>query len=234
MVPCFAMSESSWDYATDMVRRFLAKPARLQHLMERLSVEEDGGKRRACQALLYGTVRHLSLLEAALGTFLKKKPKPRLYARLLVASFEILRDPAKSAQVVDHAVEQIKRKCSRVEVGLANAVLRKVGPRLAELQVGALSTARDLAVRYSHPEWMVERWLRQFEFSEVESYLEWNQSESELFVLALGEVQGKELEKLGFVLRKAPYFKAPRRDWSLMQKALDHNCLLYTSDAADE
>ncbi len=221
MVRCFAMSGSSWEYATDMVRRFLAKPARLQHLMERLPIEEDGGKRRACQALLYGTVRHLSLLESGLAAFLKKKPKPKLYSGLLVASYEIFRDSDRSALVVDHAVEQIKRQCSRVEAGLANAVLRKMDRRLRELREGRSSDSESLATRFSHPVWMVERWLEQFELGEVQRLLEWNQSEPDLYVLPLGESKRAKLLERGFEPWKEDYLKAPDGGWSRVQEALD-------------
>lgn len=223
MVPDLAMNGSSWEYATEMVRRFLAKPARLQHLMERLPVEEDGGKRRACQALLYGTVRHLRLLEDALAAFLKKKPKPKLYSRLLVASFEIFSEPEKRALIVDHAVERIKKACSRHEAGLANAVLRKVGPRLDALRIEFPETADGLARRFSYPNWMVDRWVGQFGIENTVKLLEWNEREPDLIVRSLSKRADAQLLEVGFEATEWPrYFRLTGR-WSDARAALADN-----------
>lgn len=141
----------------------------------------DAGKRRACQSLLFGTVRHIRLLERALDAFLRQRPKPGLWASLLVASRELMENPERGAKIVHHAVGKIGERFSKAEKGLANAVLRKVALRLPELLSSEATTPEDLAWRYSHPEWLVRRWISQFGWTDAVAFLEWNQAEAAVF-----------------------------------------------------
>lgn len=215
------MSDTSWDLAADLLKRFLVKPARLQHLMERLPVGVDDGKRRSCQWLLYGSVRHLSFLDSCLNSFLKKKPKPGLRSYLLLASYEILARPEHRAKVVNHAVTCIRSQYSKGEAGLANAVLRKMGKKVDESLIEFPKTVAGLAVRYSHPEWMVARWVSQFGVEATQELLEWNELEPELFVRSLGS-QSSLLEQTdGFVSTEWEGYLKLEGDWSKAKHALD-------------
>ncbi len=145
--------------------------------MERLSPDLDPAVRRSCQRLLYGSVRHLGLIENGLNSFLKKKPRPGLQAHLVVASFELMSQPERRSQVVDHAVSQVGRRFSKAEAGLTNAVLRKMADFLPELLNKPIKTVSGLAQRFSHPDWLVERWVKAFGFEDTEAFLTWNQKE---------------------------------------------------------
>lgn len=175
------MEKDSWNVAVELVARFQKKPARLSHLLERMPEDWDAGRRRSCQSLLFGTVRHLRLLEKALRDNLRRQPKPGVWASLLVATRELMQDPERSAKIVHHAVAQVGRKYSQAEKGLANAVLRKAPESLRRRMDETVTSAPDLAWRYSHPEWRIERWLEQFGLEETRALLEWNQREPELF-----------------------------------------------------
>ncbi|HAT59853.1 MAG TPA: hypothetical protein DCS60_03660, partial [Opitutae bacterium] len=120
------MNDSSWSCAVELTSRFLNKPARLSHLLERLSADMDPGSRRRCQFLLFGVVRNLSFLESNLDAFLRKRPRLGMWAAFLVTSYELMANLGKSAQIVDYAVGRIGKKFSKSEKALANAVLRKV------------------------------------------------------------------------------------------------------------
>ncbi|MCH6257797.1 methyltransferase domain-containing protein [Puniceicoccaceae bacterium K14] len=214
------MSDTSWDLAAGLLQRFLAKPARLQHLMERLPIGLDDGKRRSCQWLLYGSVRHLSFLDNCLNSFLKKKPKLGLRSYLLLASFEILVRPEHRAKAVNHAVSCIRSRYSKAEAGLANAVLRKMGAKLDESLTNFPKTVPGLAIRYSHPEWMVKRWVGQFGVEETQELLAWNEQEPELFVRSLEEDAGAILRNAGFgETAWSGYYKL-EGEWSSASKAL--------------
>jgi 16S rRNA (cytosine967-C5)-methyltransferase len=100
----------------------------------------------------------------------------------LLAGFELLEagpapaDPGLTARIVHHAVERTKELASPAEARLVNAVVRKIAGRFAEAnEPPRLTTAPALAEWFSHPEWLVTRWLRQFGAAGTRALLEWNQ-----------------------------------------------------------
>ncbi len=77
------------------------------------------------------------------------------------------RVPAHAA--VGEAVELAKRSRKRSAAGLVNAVLRRIageakisGADLEKLLPPEASMSRRAAIRYSHPEWLVARWISRF------------------------------------------------------------------------
>lgn len=217
------MSDTSWDFAADLLKRFLVKPARLQHLMERLPSGLEDGKRRTAQWLLYGSVRHLELLDSCLNSFLKKKPKIGLKSYLLLASYEILARPEHRAKVVNHAVACIKHKYSKSEAGLANAVLRKMGPKLDDALLHFPKTIPGFATRFSHPEWMVARWAKQFGVDDTQKLLEWNEQEPELIVRSLSDAASEKLAGSGFEATAWDGYFRLKGEWGDAKEALEGN-----------
>ncbi len=222
-------SATSWDCSVEMLTAFAKQPARLSHLMERVPAGMSSGVRRACQSRLYGTVRHIRFLEKALDSFVKKRPKPVLWASLLLASRELMESPDKCAKIVHHAVEEIGKSCSRAEKGLANAVLRKIPAKLEELARLPVARASDMAWHYSHPQWLVESWLAQFGEQETLELLRWNQSEPELFCRWQGELE--ELPCL-----KATdwdgYFSIEKKGWSRAMERVEDGRLYIQNPGA--
>ena len=103
--------------------------------------------------LLYGTLRHLRLLDAALAPRLKRPDKlpTFVYDALCLASYDILLRDTPRFAAVNEWVGIIKQKQPRL-AGLANAVLRRV-----ELPEDA-----PAAVRYSVPDWLFDTWQQHF------------------------------------------------------------------------
>jgi 16S rRNA (cytosine967-C5)-methyltransferase len=103
---------------------------------------------------------------------------------LLVAGFELIEggDEHHVARVVHHAVEQAKTLASPPEARLVNAVVRKLATALAtETPPPKLATAEQLALYFSHPLWLVKRWLAQFGAQSTRQLLEWNQHPSTVY-----------------------------------------------------
>jgi 16S rRNA (cytosine967-C5)-methyltransferase len=143
----------------------------------------EGQERARCQHLLFGVVRNLARLEAELGALIPRKPRARLQAVLLVAGFELLEagavpvEEGKAARIVHHAVFQAKQLLSPAEVRLVNAVLRQLAgaPGLHAAPPPNEAGAADLARFYSHPAWLVQRWLALFGGDATRQLLQWNQ-----------------------------------------------------------
>ncbi len=212
------MNDSSWSCAVELTSRFLNKPARLSHLLERLPADLDPGSRRRCQFLLFGVVRNWSLLEASLDSFLKKRPRLGLWASLLVASYELMANPEKGPKIVDHAVGRVGKAFSVSEKSMANAVLRKVAARLEEMQTATPGGPAELAIRYSHPSWLIDRWIAQFGLEDTRRLAAWNQSEPGLYLLPLKRSEG---DAVGDPAPWPPYRDASDADWAEVTWALE-------------
>lgn len=161
-----------------MASEFQRKPFKV----EGLPVSPGSGgvlERRRAHRLLYGFLRWRDSLRKVIEPWLKRRPRPRLEALLLLAAYE-LADARASARpaIVHHAVGLAKRHLSMGEARLANAILR----RFADL---ALTTA-DLSNESAHPSWLVERWRGEFGNEATEELLEWNQREPKLYACREG------------------------------------------------
>jgi 16S rRNA (cytosine967-C5)-methyltransferase len=127
--------------------------------------------------LVYGVLRNRSLLDRLLQVCchapLSSLDQPVLQA-LRLGAYQILflsRIPPRAA--IYESVEIVKGRRLRSAGALVNAVLRHVSKEKLEdlLSRGATDSADSLAWRYSHPEWMVKRWLSRLNFSTALSIL---------------------------------------------------------------
>jgi 16S rRNA (cytosine967-C5)-methyltransferase len=171
-----------WEAAVGLTERWLARGERVDALLEGLPTALVGQERARAQQLFYGVVRWSGRLEAALQGLMARPPRPKVRAVLLLAGFEIL-DGGEPAKVIHHAVEKAKTVCSAKEAGLVNAVARKLAQKLSE-QAAAKSpddSVGGLATHWSHPDWLVGRWLQQFGAANTRKLLEWNQQPAPVY-----------------------------------------------------
>jgi 16S rRNA (cytosine967-C5)-methyltransferase len=75
---------------------------------------------------------------------------------------------------IHESVELVKRARKRSAAPFANAVLRKLPSVRPQLLPTAMS-ARDLAQRYSHPEWLVARWVEAYGLENSEMICSYDQ-----------------------------------------------------------
>jgi 16S rRNA (cytosine967-C5)-methyltransferase len=134
---------------------------------------EDAG---LATELALGVLRWQRLLDFAIDRYLKKPASTadvqvRIALRLGVYQLFFLdRVPARAA--VHESVELVKRARKRSAATLVNAVLRKAAKEpfpgnspadaVARLLPADLPLAERLGIQFSHPTWMVERWVRNF------------------------------------------------------------------------
>lgn len=81
--------------------------------------------------------------------------------------------------VVNEAVNLTKRQSwDRKASGTVNAVLRKIISNRLSLPVPeiTLDTSTRLAVKYSHPEWLIKRWIKDFGLANTKKLMEYNNS----------------------------------------------------------
>jgi len=175
---------TAWSAAVKLLERWLENHERVDALLDSLSRTMPAQDRGRCQSLLFGAVRNLGRIDAHLTKLIERTPRARLKAVLLIAGFELIEggDEHHVARVVHHAVEQTKTLASPAEARMVNAVVRKLALALAtETEPAKLAGAAQLAAFYSHPEWLVRRWLAQFGAQSTRQLLEWNQHPSKVY-----------------------------------------------------
>ncbi len=167
----WAPESQAWDRAVVQIERYLRRPSKLGDQWELSDSDAPSGHQRW---LVWGVFRHWLRFNDLLNRRLRRPPRPRIQALLLVALAELeIADAARTAQVIHFAVEKAKR-LSAAEGRLVNAVLRGIlrdpPPR------------DDLAWRSSHPDWLVERWGEFFDEESLAALMEWNQRPAEYFL----------------------------------------------------
>jgi 16S rRNA (cytosine967-C5)-methyltransferase len=178
---------TAWPAAARLVARWLERRERVDELLETLGGSLTGAERARCQHLVFGVVRHFGRIEAALNRLIAHPPRFSTRGVLFVAGFELIEAGSKSieegmvAKIVHHAVEQTKRLASAAEAGLVNAVGRKLAAELAVPAPPNAAPAEVLAEYFSHPEWLVRRWLAQFGADATRALLEWNQQPAPVY-----------------------------------------------------
>jgi 16S rRNA (cytosine967-C5)-methyltransferase len=138
--------------------------------------------------LTLGVLRWQRLLDFVIDRHLKKPATTadiEVRIALRLGAYQLLfldRIPARAA--VHESVELVKRARKRSAATLVNAVLRKAATErlsgnspadaVARLLPADLPLADRFGIQYSHPTWMVERWLRIFGEERTRSLLQSN------------------------------------------------------------
>ena len=126
---------------------------------------EDARDAGLVTELCYGATRRQLALDHALEQVSDRKLstlEDRVLAALRVGAYQVFYTRVPRHAAVGETVEALKSLKLQRAAGFANAVLRKVAA-MSELPLPPESEpVRRLSVRESHPEWLVERWIRQF------------------------------------------------------------------------
>ena len=160
--------------------RFLRDLFKHHHHLDFLSQDSDfldldERNRRLVTELVYGVLRNRRLLDHHIGE-LSRTPIERLdesilwVLRLALYEIDFLRIPDHAA--VHQAVELCRQFRKASAAGFVNAILRSFLREKPTLPEGA--SARALAVRFSHPEWLVQRYLTRYGAEQTEHLLRRN------------------------------------------------------------
>jgi 16S rRNA (cytosine967-C5)-methyltransferase len=188
------MMTSSVDPVRETAVRLLTEVeggARLDSLLEGVSIT-DGRDRRFLHQLTAGAIKWRDRLDWILNSFSKRPVEslsPAIRQVLRLGAYQLLwldRVPERAA--VHSAVELAKRFEHTGTGGFVNAVLRRV---IAEArQVAYPDRTADpeayFSVFYSHPRWLVSRWLKSWGPEQTEALLGANNEAAPLFIRAAG------------------------------------------------
>jgi len=166
--------------------------------------------------IVYGTLRWRGKIDWMLGR-LTREPLEKMdgYLKnlLRVTLYQMLfLDKVPAYAAVNEGVEIAKRYGGKGAAGLVNAIARRCLREREQLATvdGGGDTVRRLAVAWSHPEWLVKKWLDYFGAGETEALLRANNEEAPLVLRAnrLKIERDNLLEKLqaaGIDAARAPH-----------------------------
>jgi 16S rRNA (cytosine967-C5)-methyltransferase len=178
-------TKSGWVESVNLTVRYLAAPTRADALLTPVRGFLDAREYSTCQQLFYGVLRNLSLLQASVDYLCVRKPIPEARALLMVAGYELLEDkdrPEKRALITHHAVEMSGTILPEKLRGFVNAIVRRMPEAMSELPKKLSDPAARLALQYSHPDWLVKRWIADFGIEAAEKMLVWDQSVPPVYI----------------------------------------------------
>ncbi len=124
------------------------------------------------------------------------KIEPALLPPLRVGIYQLLyMDRVPVHAIVNEAVEHAGQVTHRGGVAFANGVLRSIARRknLAEWPVEAADEATALSIEYSHPQFLVERWVERFGKKRTVALMSANNRRKSLHLLGFRSHGGREL-----------------------------------------
>ncbi|PZE22522.1 16S rRNA (cytosine(967)-C(5))-methyltransferase RsmB [Paenibacillus xerothermodurans] len=129
--------------------------------------------------IVYGTIQRMNTIDHFLARFVSKglaKLEPWVRSLLRLSFYQIYYlDRVPDHAVVNEAVNIAKRKGHRGISGMVNGVLRNVIRQKDTLTIPAnLPAVTRIALTHSHPEWIVQRWIRQLGEEQTERICEAN------------------------------------------------------------
>jgi len=155
--------------------------------------------RGLCQEIVYGVVRW----QAALDWLIARKTnnreqKPAMQNLLRLGLYQIFwLDRIPNHAAVNETVELAKQNGLGPQAGFVNAILRgylreadETRKILSDLKIS------NPAIGFSHPQWLVEKWQKQFGDEKLRRLLEWNNTPPKTFArvntLKFGSSRGDE------------------------------------------
>jgi 16S rRNA (cytosine967-C5)-methyltransferase len=148
------------------------------------AVEHDRG---FVTEVVFGTVKRRRTLDFFLRQAAPRVPEAPLRAHLLTGIYQLwlMREPGYA--VVNETVAVVRTAFPARQAGFVNAVLRRFIREQAAME--AALAAQPLALRLSHPDVLVDRWMDRHGRDAVARLLEWDNQPPPL-VLRLNPAQG--------------------------------------------
>jgi 16S rRNA (cytosine967-C5)-methyltransferase len=159
--------------------------------------------RKWAQEASYGAVRLRGRLDYLLDLHLSKgilSLSPRVLDLLRLGAYQILfMDGVPAYAAISQTVDQVKEEMGGGGGRLANGVLRSMereGGEEARFPDSQTEPLAHLSSWGSHPEWLVERWLRRWGVEKVGALVAWNNTPPPLYFRPLGLDMGTAAARL--------------------------------------
>jgi len=164
--------------------------------LSRRRISNDPQFERRLTDLVSGVTRNRRWLNFLVDSFYRNTERPldrdvRIILRLGI--YELLETHTPPHAAIHECVETGKQLIGPSVGGLINGILRTVDRSRENLPVpetGDILT--DLAIRFSHPDWMVNRWASRYGLKETERFLKYN-NQRPVFGIRIRGAKSKDL-----------------------------------------
>ena len=192
----------------------LRKGEFLDQTFERRIAPLDARDRRWTRELVYGMLRNRGRIDAVLADRVRgglARLDPDVIDLLRLGVYQLTNMgsvPAYAA--IAQTVELAKRRHGLGASKLVNAVLRRTDRERDELTNAAVPSdaVEALSLKYSHPRWLVARWVERWGEQDAERLLTLNNAEAPMVLRPFGIVREQleaMLEEAGVHVAEAPY-----------------------------
>lgn len=182
---------------------------------DRRCAQLDARDRRWTQELVYGMLRHRGWIDHALASRVRggiSRLDGDLTDLIRLGTQQLLEMgsvPAYAA--IAQTVELAKQRHGMGASKLVNAVLRRLDRERSSLGADLPNDPIDaLAIEYSHPRWLVARWVARWGANEARALLEANNQEAPVILRPWGVVREQleaMLESSGILVEDAPLMR---------------------------
>ncbi|MDR0812661.1 MAG: 16S rRNA (cytosine(967)-C(5))-methyltransferase RsmB [Oscillospiraceae bacterium] len=139
----------------------------------------DSRERAFARTLTEGAIRNLRYLDYVISLSAKGGLSPLVADILRLGVFQLQHmDSVPDYAAINESVSFAAKKAPRAK-GLVNAVLRKASQDKFP-EITAKTEAERLAVKYSHPDFLVEAWIKYFGLEQTETILAAGNAEPEI------------------------------------------------------
>ncbi|MGA1236521.1 MAG: 16S rRNA (cytosine(967)-C(5))-methyltransferase RsmB [Limisphaerales bacterium] len=178
-------NEKPREIACAVLARAEAKEVHLDLLLGDALPRLTGPDRALCQELVYGVCRWRLLLDWIISNKTDgRAQKPGLQNLLRVGVYQLFwLDRVPDHAIVNESVELTRKLGLGGQSGFVNALLRNCIRDRDSLKA-ELKRLKETepSVGWSHPAWLVERWMSRWSENEVRSLLEWNNKPAEVYL----------------------------------------------------
>ncbi|MCX7727616.1 MAG: hypothetical protein N2053_12300, partial [Chitinispirillaceae bacterium] len=182
---------SSRAIALRILTEYENNPQRLEFIIDNNLKRHklDARDRRLIFEIVYGVIRRQLTLDYIMDQYLddEKKRDNKLCRRILrIGLYQLLYlDRVPEHAVVNEAVELTKKdKESSKLGGIINAVLRSFINQKKKVNLPSLQSDLyyRLSIEFSHPEWMIKRWINNFGLTNTRKLLTFNNQRPHIYL----------------------------------------------------
>ena len=166
---------------------------------------------------MYGVIENLLYIDyiiSKLSNIKISKIHPPILEILRMGVYQIaFMDKIPDRAAVNEAVKLSKKYGHRGVSGFVNGVLRNFSRKKEDImKIESRSRSEYLSIKYSHPKWMVEKWIKEYGYEFTESLCKGNNSRPKLNIrvntLKISRDQLMDrLSAYGYILQKTLYAK---------------------------
>ena len=219
---------SAWIFAVKTLENYLRNPQKASALWDYRLKENPLIDSSLGKGLYVDGIRYLQTSKQFLKKWSKKTPSPKIQSFYSTIVGEIFSDHQwqKSEKIIHYGIQQSKGILSTPETSFLNALLRKTllycRQNGFDKEIQPDFDKALLPLRFSHPKWLVDHWLRELGKQKTTALLQWNQKHCHTYFRHLYPQDplppSYHYQK---IVHPPHFYKLTHQGWASIQQLLD-------------